>query len=125
MDRLITLPVADLDNVIANWRAGLTPKVKSGLNAISVDVEDYFQVEAFDDVIDRASWPSRECRIEASVHRILDLFEEGGARGTFFTLAWIAERYPRLVREIVKRGHELASHGSEHRRADRQSAESF
>jgi polysaccharide deacetylase family protein (PEP-CTERM system associated) len=115
----------DTDAVIATWRNRPAAKTGSSLNALTVDVEDYFQVEAFSRVIDPASWPSRECRIEASVHRILDRFAAVGARGTFFTLAWIAERYPRLVRDIVKAGHELASHGSEHRRIDRQSAEAF
>ena len=125
MDRTLTLAPADSDQVIAAWQAVPPSRVPPRLNAMSVDVEDYFQVEAFDGVIARSSWPSWECRVETSVHRILDLFETHGARGTFFTLAWIGERYPRLVREIVRRGHELASHGSEHRRADRQSREAF
>jgi polysaccharide deacetylase family protein (PEP-CTERM system associated) len=116
---------ADPDRVIAAWRANPAADAGGALNALSVDVEDWFQVEAFSGVIDPASWPSRECRIEANVNRILDLFDAAGARGTFFTLAWIAERYPRLVRAIVKRGHELASHGSEHRRIDRQTAAEF
>jgi polysaccharide deacetylase family protein (PEP-CTERM system associated) len=115
----------DPDAVIAGWRARPAAKAGPCLNALTVDVEDYFQVEAFAGIIDPASWPLRECRIEANVHRILDMFAAAGARGTFFTLAWIGERYPRLVREIVGAGHELASHGSEHRRIDRQSAESF
>jgi polysaccharide deacetylase family protein (PEP-CTERM system associated) len=115
----------DPATVIAAWQASPAEKAVSSLNALTVDVEDYFQVEAFSRVIDPASWSSRECRIEANVHRILDLFAAAGAHGTFFTLAWIAERYPRLVHDIVKAGHELASHGSEHCRIDRQSPEAF
>ena len=125
MDRTELRPRPDSDSVIAAWRQRPAPRVGASAHALTVDVEDYFQVEAFARVIDRDSWPSRECRIEANVGRILDLFAAAGARGTFFTLAWIAERYPRLIRTIVDSGHELASHGTEHRRADHQSAEEF
>jgi polysaccharide deacetylase family protein (PEP-CTERM system associated) len=111
--------------VIAGWRQRLAVLPGSDANAVTVDVEDYFQVEAFFGVIDRDSWPSRECRVERNIDRILALFERTGARGTFFTLAWIAERYPAMVRNIVDAGHELASHGSEHRRADSQSPAEF
>lgn len=120
MDYAETLAAEESDTVVASWSRGAPQAVTSGLNAISVDVEDYFQVEAFAGVIDRETWPSLACRVEANVHRILDLFEAAGARGTFFTLSWIAERYPRLMRTVVQRGHEIASHGSEHRRADAQ-----
>ena len=94
-------------------------------NALSVDVEDYFQVSALAPVIDRTSWPQRECRVVGNVERLLDLFAERGARATFFTLGWVAERYPRLVRRIVSEGHELASHGYDHRRANEQSRSEF
>ena len=94
-------------------------------NALSVDVEDYFQVSALAPVIDRASWPQRECRVVRNVERLLDLFGDDGARATFFTLGWIAERYPALVRRIVKEGHELASHGYDHLRASEQSRHEF
>jgi polysaccharide deacetylase family protein (PEP-CTERM system associated) len=125
MDGSQLLERADPDSHIASWRQCPESSLHAGLNAMSVDVEDYFQVEAFAGVIDPASWPSRECRIEANVHRILDLFAAAGVRGTFFTLAWIAERYPKLVRAIVADGHELASHGTRHRRVDHQTPEEF
>jgi polysaccharide deacetylase family protein (PEP-CTERM system associated) len=82
---------------------------------ISVDVEDYFQVEAFSNVISRDSWEQYPSRVEANTRRLLDLFDEAGARGTFFILGWVAERFPRLVREIADRGHEIGSHSYWHR----------
>jgi polysaccharide deacetylase family protein (PEP-CTERM system associated) len=82
---------------------------------LSVDVEDYFQVEAFTDVVSRDSWDSWPGRVEANTHRVLDLFDETGVKATFFTLGWVAERQPALVREIVRRGHELACHSYWHR----------
>jgi polysaccharide deacetylase family protein (PEP-CTERM system associated) len=94
-------------------------------NAMTCDVEDYFQVSAFAPYIDRASWPSRECRVEANMDRILALFERHGVHATFFTLGWIAERYPQVVRRIVAGGHELASHGYGHLRASDQSRAEF
>ena len=95
------------------------------MNALSVDVEDYFQVSALAPVIDRASWEQRECRVVRNVERLLDLFSERGAHATFFTLGWVAERYPALVRRIVADGHELASHGYAHLRASEQSRDEF
>ncbi|MEK8053329.1 XrtA system polysaccharide deacetylase [Ideonella sp. DXS22W] len=86
-------------------------------NALTIDVEDYFQVSAMAPYIPRSEWDSRECRVEANVERILALLAQHGVRATFFTLGWIAERYPRLVRQIVDGGHELASHGYGHERA--------
>ncbi|WP_313030931.1 XrtA system polysaccharide deacetylase [Massilia alkalitolerans] len=94
-------------------------------NAMTCDVEDYFQVSAFAPYIDRESWPSRECRVEANMERILAIYERHGVRATFFTLGWIAERYPGMVRRIVAAGHELASHGYGHLRASDQSREQF
>jgi polysaccharide deacetylase family protein (PEP-CTERM system associated) len=94
-------------------------------NAMTCDVEDYFQVSAFAPYIDRASWPTRECRVEANMDRILDLFERTGVHATFFTLGWIAERYPNVVRRIVAGGHELASHGYGHLRASSQTRPEF
>ncbi len=94
-------------------------------NAMTCDVEDYFQVSAFAPYIDRASWPTRECRVEANMERILALYERHGVRATFFTLGWIAERYPAMVRRIVDAGHELASHGYGHLRASDQSRSEF
>ncbi len=86
-------------------------------NALTIDVEDYFQVSAFAPYIARADWDRRECRIERNVQRILALLAQRQVRATFFTLGWIAERYPALVRDIVAGGHELASHGHGHQRA--------
>jgi len=86
------------------------------LNAFSVDVEDYFQVNAFEGSISRASWSSFEPRVERNTRRLLDLCAEHGVRGTFFTLGWVADRWPGLVREIRDAGHELATHGQDHRR---------
>lgn len=95
------------------------------MNALSVDVEDYFQVSALAPHIDRASWDSQPCRVERNVQRLLALFEKHGAQATFFTLGWVAERYPQLVRDIVAGGHELASHGHGHLRASEQTPEEF
>ena len=86
-------------------------------NALTIDVEDYFQVSAFAPYIRRDEWDARECRIERNVGRILELLDQRGIKATFFTLGWIAERYPQLVRNIVAGGHELASHGFGHERA--------
>jgi polysaccharide deacetylase family protein (PEP-CTERM system associated) len=95
------------------------------VNAMTIDVEDYFQVSAFAPYIDRARWDSMPCRVEANVERILGLLEEGGAHATFFTLGWVAERYPALVRRISDAGHELASHGYGHVRATEQGVGEF
>lgn len=92
-------------------------------NALTIDVEDYFQVSALAPYIRRDEWDTRECRVERNVERILDLLADSGVHATFFTLGWIAERHPRLVRSIVERGHELASHGYGHQRATELSRE--
>lgn len=94
-------------------------------NALTVDVEDYFQVSAFAPRIPRSEWPSWECRVERNVDRLLKLFADHSAKATFFTLGWIAERYPRIVRDIVAAGHELASHGYGHERAHDQTPDAF
>jgi len=85
-------------------------------NALSVDVEDWFQVGAFETVIDRGAWEALPRRVEANTDRVLALFDEAGVKATFFTLGWIAERHPALVRRIAEAGHEVASHGWDHRR---------
>ena len=85
-------------------------------NVASVDVEDYFHVEAFARTIDRSNWQQYTPRVEANTLRVLDLFDECGVRGTFFVLGWVAERFPGLVRDIVARGHEPACHSYWHRR---------
>lgn len=84
---------------------------------MTIDVEDYFQVSAFAPHIPRNSWPTLPCRVEANIDRILGLLNGRGIKATFFTLGWIAERYPAMVRQIVDQGHELASHGYGHERA--------
>ena len=94
-------------------------------NALTIDVEDYFQVSAFARYIRRDDWEARECRVERNVDRILALLAERDLRATFFTLGWIAERYPQLVRRIVQGGHELASHGYGHERASDLSEAAF
>jgi polysaccharide deacetylase family protein (PEP-CTERM system associated) len=94
-------------------------------NAMTIDVEDYFHVSAFENHIPRASWDSLPCRVERNLEVILGMLHEHRARATFFTLGWIAERYPSLVRRIVEAGHELASHGYAHGRASDQSREEF
>ncbi len=94
-------------------------------NAMSVDVEDYFQVQALSGRIDRADWDSLPRRVERNTERVLALFDDHGVRATFFTLAWVAERHPGLIRRIVAGGHELASHGLAHVRADAQDEAAF
>ncbi len=95
------------------------------LNALTIDVEDYFQVQAFDGRIARADWAGLPRRVEANTDRLLELFAGAGVQATFFTLAWVAERHPALIRRIVAAGHELASHGSDHTRVDTQTAADF
>ncbi|WP_129792843.1 XrtA system polysaccharide deacetylase [Sphingosinicella sp. CPCC 101087] len=85
-------------------------------NALSVDVEDWFQVGAFERVIARDSWETLPRRVERNTDAVLDLFDRAGVKATFFTLGWVAARHPALVRRIAEAGHELASHGWDHRR---------
>lgn len=94
-------------------------------NALTVDVEDYFQVSAFREQISPDDWPRFESRVVANTHRVLDVFDDGGATATFFVLGWIAERHPQLVRDIAARGHELACHGFSHQLIYRQSPTVF
>lgn len=94
-------------------------------NALTIDVEDYFQVSALADHFPRSEWDSVPCRVERNVDLILALLDERGAKATFFTLGWIAERYPALIRRITDAGHELASHGYGHERATSQSPDVF
>lgn len=94
-------------------------------NAMTVDVEDYFQVSAFERYIERDTWDKQECRVERNVERILELFAAHGVKATFFTLGWIAERYPEMVRRMVAEGHELASHGWSHVRVTQQDEPAF
>jgi polysaccharide deacetylase family protein (PEP-CTERM system associated) len=94
-------------------------------NALSVDVEDWFQVGAFETVIAREDWNALEHRVEANTDRVLELFDGGGVKATFFTLGWVAERYPALMRRIADAGHEVASHGCDHKRVFSMTPEAF
>jgi len=94
-------------------------------NALSVDVEDWFQVGAFENTIDKASWEGRLHRVERNTDAVLALFDDAGVRGTFFTLGWIAKRYPALIRRIADAGHEIASHGWDHMRVFRMTPAQF
>ncbi|MBN2972287.1 DUF3473 domain-containing protein [Roseomonas aeriglobus] len=85
-------------------------------NALSVDVEEWFQVGAFENTIARADWDGLQSRVADNTTRVLDLFGESGVKATFFTLGWVAERHGALMRRIVDEGHELASHGYDHAR---------
>lgn len=95
------------------------------VHALSVDVEEHFQVSAMAGVIARSDWPRLESRVESNVEALLDLFARHDVRATFFTLGWIAERHGAMVRRIVAAGHELASHGSVHARVHTQSPATF
>jgi polysaccharide deacetylase family protein (PEP-CTERM system associated) len=95
------------------------------LNAMSVDVEDYFQVEAFASCVSRKDWESFPSRVERNVARVLELFGRYNTRGTFYVLGWVAERFPHLIRQISKAGHEIGSHGFAHQHIGRQTPESF
>jgi polysaccharide deacetylase family protein (PEP-CTERM system associated) len=94
-------------------------------NALSVDVEDWFQVGAFERVIDRGAWDSLPRRVEANTDRVLAMFEGAGVKATFFTLGWIASRHPALIRRIAAAGHEIASHGWDHKRVFAMTAKEF
>ncbi len=94
-------------------------------NALTVDVEDYFHVSAFEGHISRADWDRLPCRVERNTDRMLALFAEQDAKATFFILGWVAERYPQLIRRIADAGHEVASHGWSHVRATQQTPDQF
>lgn len=97
----------------------------SVVNAMTVDVEDYFQVSAFESVVNRGDWDRLPCRVEQNTDHILELFDGHDVKATFFMLGWVAARYPELVRRIVDAGHELASHGYFHVRVTRQLPQAF
>jgi polysaccharide deacetylase family protein (PEP-CTERM system associated) len=94
-------------------------------NAMTVDVEDYFQVQAFAHCISRADWNGFPMRVDRNTNRVLDQFAKAGVTATFFTLGWVAERFPDLVRRIVAEGHELASHGWDHTQVHGQDQKEF
>jgi polysaccharide deacetylase family protein (PEP-CTERM system associated) len=95
------------------------------INAMTVDVEDYFHVSAFEKVIQKADWNSLPIRVERNTYRLLELFEKHNVKSTFFTLGWVAEQCPNLIKAIVEQGHELASHGYSHQRATEMSRQEF
>ena len=95
------------------------------VNAMSVDVEDYFQVSAFANHVRRDDWPSLPSRVERNTEKVMAIFADAGVKSTFFTLGWVAERHKPLIRRIVAEGHELASHGFAHFRASDQTREEF
>jgi len=94
-------------------------------NALTVDIEDYFQVQALERVVTRESWDQREVRVERNTDEVLAIFAEGNRRATFFILGWVAKRHPALVKRIAAAGHEVASHGLDHVRVDRHTPEGF
>lgn len=95
------------------------------VNALTVDVEDYFQVSAFEQNIPRASWEEIPCRVEKNTDKILQIFSDHNVNATFFTLGWVADRYPALIKRIVDNGHEIASHGYSHIRVTEQKPADF
>jgi polysaccharide deacetylase family protein (PEP-CTERM system associated) len=95
------------------------------VNALTIDVEDYFQVSAFSDHVQRSNWENQPSRVEANIDRILTLLSGANVRATFFTLGWIADRSPAMIRRILDGGHELASHGYDHHRATEQGYGAF
>ncbi|MDB5415391.1 MAG: Polysaccharide deacetylase [Rubritepida sp.] len=114
-------------------QAAITPRVASDVaqnfhpirNAMTVDIEDWFQVQGFAEAIPRDEWDFLACRVEANTESVLKQFDAAGIHATFFTLGWVAERYPQLIRRIVDAGHELASHGYGHQRVDGLGAAGF
>lgn len=109
----------------APFEAIASPPGRPLPNHFTVDVEEYFQVSAFESLVPRASWPSYPSRVAGSVARLLEMLARYQARGTFFVLGWLAERYPALVREIAAAGHEIASHGWDHRRVTQLQPDEF
>ena len=116
---MLETPITTSDEVVDK------PKAEKIFNALTIDVEDYFQVSAFAPYISRDGWNQRECRVERNVDRILELLDRQKTLATFFILGWIAERYPSLVRRIAEQGHEIASHGYGHQRASDLSRDDF
>ena len=95
------------------------------MNALTIDVEDYFQVSAFDGHIGRSDWDALPRRVERNIDQVLEMLAAANARATFFTLGWIAKRHPGMLKRIHAAGHEVASHGFDHHRAHDQKPEAF
>ena len=94
-------------------------------NALTIDVEDYFQVSAFSNIINKKNWDEKECRIEKNIDNIISILDLKKIKATFFTLGWIAERYPSMIKKILMEGHELASHGYAHEKVSEISKSDF
>jgi polysaccharide deacetylase family protein (PEP-CTERM system associated) len=114
----------------ASCQSNTNPSLVAGpterlAHVLTVDVEDYFQVEAFAEKVKRGDWEQYPSRVDANTRRVLDLFDEHGARGTFFFVGWVADKFPELVREVHSRGHELACHSYWHRTIYSLSPEEF
>ena len=110
-ERIAAAPPPEEWRAAAGVAAATTARI---VNAMSVDVEDWYQVGAFERTIARSDWPNREVRVEGNTDRVLDLFAGQGVRATFFALGCVAEAHPGLIRRIVDAGHEIASHGWDH-----------
>lgn len=95
------------------------------LNALTIDIEDYFQVSAFEKYVKHEDWGTYPSRVEANTLKVLDMLEEFSVNATFFILGWVAEKHPSIVREVQKRGHEIASHGYNHKLVYNMSPEDF
>ena len=104
---------------------GAAAPLTSVVNAMTIDVEDYFHVSVFDGVVPRREWDRLESRVGANTDRLIELFGEAGIRATFFVLGWVGERFPQLVRRIAEAGHEVASHGHAHRLIYDQTRQAF
>lgn len=123
---LLQNPEGDVSRPAAPGAAPATAATEDPVwNAMTVDVEDFFQVQAFAGAISRQDWDSYPRRVEANTDKVLSLFADAKITGTFFTLGWIAERHPALIRRIVEQGHELASHGYAHIRVFEQDPSQF
>jgi polysaccharide deacetylase family protein (PEP-CTERM system associated) len=120
-------PAFDAPEAAGFLRVDRAPRREAGelVNAMSVDVEDYFQVQAFADIVHRHKWDDFEGRVERNTDRVLQLFSDHNVTATFFCLGWVAERYPDLIRRIVAEGHELGSHGWAHHLVTSQTPEVF
>lgn len=99
--------------------------IKNIVNAMTVDVEDYFHVGAFENDISRDDWDNLPCRVDRNTRKVLELFERNNVKATFFTLGWVCQRYPELIKEIHRQGHEIASHSVNHDRVSNLSKSEF
>jgi polysaccharide deacetylase family protein (PEP-CTERM system associated) len=108
-----------------NPQSAIQNPISKVINAITVDVEDYFQVEAFNSWINREDWGQYPCRVEYNTERILQIFDQHQIKGTFFILGWVAERFPQLISRIAALGHEIGSHGHGHQHLSRLTVGTF